>query len=320
MKRRRRWLIPVIIIAVLFIYCLVTYLVTPHVIVRPTFNEEAASELNLIELEELFAEKQSLNIPLVEDIKVPSSVGDLRGWYLHQSSHTDAGKADLLLYFGGYNEDSATSALRFLHQMTDTDHFAGWDIAVVDWPGFGTSEGKPTDDNIRDASAAIYRYFRAKDNIRSICLMGYSFGTGPATYVASLYGVGGNDASAGGNSASGNSAGNNGASGSGVDGLILLAPYESAYNLYNSVTPVFYGPMKLLISFHMDEADYAESVSTSPLIIYSEADARIPAKYSQALAGHFTNEPIMVALPDTSHGDLTTDERALEAIDSYLHK
>lgn len=293
MKKRRRWLIPVIIIAVLLVYCLVTYLVTPHVIVRPAFNEEAASELNLIELEELFAEKQSLNIPLVEDIKVPSSLGDLRGWHLHQSSHTDSNKSDLLLYFGGYNEDSATSALRFLQQMTDTDHFSGWDIAVVDWPGFGTSEGKPTDDNIRDASAAIFRYFRAKDNIRSICLMGYSFGTGPATYVASFY-----DA----------------------DGLILLAPYESAYDLYNSVTPVFYGPMKLLISFHMDAAEYAESVTVSPLIIYSSDDARVPAKYSQALSTHFAKDPEILVLAGVSHGDLTTDEQVLSAIDAYLHK
>ena len=293
MKRKRRWLIPVIIIAVLMIYCLVTYLVTPHVIVRPSFNEEAASELNLIELEELFAEKQSLNIPLVEDIKVPSSVGDLRGWHLHQSSHTDSSKYDLILYFGGYNEDSATSILRFLQQMTDTDYFQGFDIAAVDWPGYGTSEGKPTDDNIRDASAAIYRYFRSNQAVRRIYIMGYSFGTGPATYVASLFDV---------------------------DGLILLAPYESAFDLYNSVTPVFYGPMKLLISFQMDEGKYAESVSVSPLIIYSPDDDRIPEKYSLALSEHFSNEPFVLSFPGITHGDLTSDERVLEAIFTYLNK
>lgn len=293
MKQRRRWLIPVIIIAVLIVYCLVTYLVTPHVIVQPSFNEEAASELRLIELEELFAEKQALNIPLVEDITVPSSAGDLHGWHLHQSSHTDYSKKDLLLYFGGYNEDSATSALRFLKQMTESDHFQGWDIAVVDWPGFGTSEGKATDDTIRDASATIFRYFRSKETIRRICLMGYSFGTGPASYVASF-----------------NSA----------DGLILIAPYESAFDLYNSVTPVFYGPMKLLISFRMDEAQYADSVSLSPLIIYSQADTRIPPKCSAALAAHFSNGAKVLTLLDVSHGDLTTDDRILEAIDTYLHK
>ncbi len=293
MKQRRRWLIPIIIIAVLIIYCLVTYLVTPHVIVRPSFNEEAASELQLIELEELFAEKQPLNIPLVEDIKIPSGNGDLHGWHLHQSSHTDSNKIDLLLYFGGYNEDSATAALRFLKQMTDHDHFQDFDVAVVDWPGFGTSDGKPTDDNIRSASAAIFRYFRAKDNVRRIYLMGYSFGSGPATYVASLYEA---------------------------DGLILLAPYESAFDLYNSVTPVFYGPMKLLISFRMDTGEYANEVSIQPLIVYSEADQRVPIKYSIALSGHFLNEPVILSLPDVSHGDLTTDERVLEAIDGYLQK
>ena len=293
MKQRRRWLIPIIIIAVLIIYCLVTYLVTPHVIVRPSFNEEAASELQLIELEELFAEKQSLNIPLVEDIRIPSGNGNLHGWHLHQSSHTDSNKIDLLLYFGGYNEDSATAALRFLKQMTDNDHFQDFDVAVVDWPGFGTSDGKPTDDNIRSASAAIFRYFRAKDNVRRIYLMGYSFGSGPATYTASLYEA---------------------------DGLILLAPYESAFDLYNSVTPVFYGPMKLLISFRMDTGEYANEVSIQPLIVYSETDQRVPMKYSIALSDHFSNEPVILSLPDVSHGDLTTDERVLEAIDAYLQK
>ncbi len=260
---------------------------------RPSFNEEAASELQLIELEELFAEKQSLNIPLVEDIKIPSGTGDLRGWHLHQSSHTDSNKSDLILYFGGYNEDSATAALRFLKQMTDGDHFQSFDIAVVDWPGFGTSEGKPTDEIIRNASAAIFRYFRAKDNVRRIYLMGYSFGSGPAIYVASLFEA---------------------------DGLILLAPYESAFDLYNSVTPVFYGPMKLLISFRMDAGEYAEKISIQPLVIYSESDNRVPMKYSVALSTHFSNEPVIVSLPDVSHGDLITDERVLEAIDTYLQK
>lgn len=293
MKQRRRWLIPVIIIAVLIVYCLVTYLVTPHVLVRPSFNKEATSELQMIELEELFAEKRALNIPLVEDVTIPYAAGDLRGWHLHQSSHTDSNKKDLLLYFGGYNEDSATSTLRFLQQMTDSDYFQGFDIAVIDWPGFGLSEGKLTDNSIRDTSAAIYRYYRGKDNIRRIFLMGYSFGTGPATYVASLYET---------------------------DGLILLAPYESALDLYNSVTPVFYGPMKLLISFRMDEAQYADAISLSPLIIYSLDDTRIPAKYSQALSAHFANDPEILALTDVPHGNLPTDEQVLKAIDVYLHK
>ena len=291
--KRKRWLIPLIIIAVLVIYCLVTYLVTPLLIVRPTYNESAASELNMIELSELFLEERPMNVPLVEDVKIGTSYGDLHGWRLHQSSNTYEGSYDLILYFGGYNEDSATAALRFLNQMTDTDHFAGFDVAVIDWPGFGISEGKPTDDAIRDTSAAIYRYFNAKSDIRRIYLMGYSFGTGPATYVASQYNV---------------------------DGLVLIAPYESAFDLYNSKTPVFYGPMKLLISFHMAEGDYAENVSTQPLLIMSDSDTVIPNKYSLAVQKHFPNGADLFTASGVSHGDLMTSDAVLEAITAYLHK
>ena len=291
--KRKRWLIPLIIAAVLIIYCLVTYLVTPHLIIRPTYNEEAASELNMIELSELFLEERPMNVPLVEDVKISTSYGDLRGWRLHQSSNTYEGSYDLLLYFGGYNEDSATAALRFLNQMTDTDTFTGYDIAVVDWPGFGISEGKPTDQAIRDTSASIYRYFTAKKDIRKIYLMGYSFGTGPAAYVASLYDV---------------------------DGLILIAPYESAFDLYNSKTPVFYGPMRWLISFYMDEGRYAEDVSVSPLLIISDADTIIPNKYSLRLQEHFQNGADLVTVPGVSHGDLTGNSAVLEAISGSLQK
>ena len=291
--KRKRWLIPLIIVAVLVIYCLVTYLVTPHVIVRPTYNKEAASELNRIELSELFLEERPMNVPLVEDVKISTAYGDLRGWRLHQSSNTYEGSYDLIIYFGGYNEDSATATLRFLNQMTDTDTFTGYDIAVVDWPGFGLSEGKPTDQAIRDTSASIYRYFHAKNDIRKIYLIGYSFGTGPAAYVASLFDV---------------------------EGLILIAPYESAFDLYNSKTPVFYGPMRLLISFYMDEGRYAEDVSVSPLLIMSDADTIIPNKYSLALQDHFTNGADLVTVSGVSHGDLTTNQTVLEAISGYLQK
>lgn len=292
MQKKKRWLIPAVIIGILVLFCVVTYIVTPLVIVRPNYNEKAAEELTLIEMQELYAEKQSLNIPLVEDIKIETPDGNLYGWRLHQMNNTYSGEADLLLYFGGYDEDSSTAALRFLDQMTETEHFKACDIAVVDFPGFGTSSGKATDKAIRTASAAIYNYFRTRDNVRNIYVMGYSFGCGPAAYVASLYDV---------------------------SGLILLAPYESIYDLYNSVTPVFYGPMRLLISFQMDTGVYAEKVKCAPLIIASRADERIPYRCSLALSEHFTEDTQFITIKETAHGDLTTDDEVLEAISLYLN-
>ncbi len=291
-KKRRRWLVPLIIIGAILLFCVVTYIVTPLVIVRPSYNKEAAAELTLIELEELYAEKTSMNMPLVEDITIETPNGKLYGWRLHQENNTYSGSPDLLLYFGGYDEDSSTAALRFLKQMTESDTFKGYDVAVVDWPGYGTSEGKATDDAIRDASVSIYNYFKTRSNVQNIYLMGYSFGCGPAAYVASKYDV---------------------------PGLILLAPYRSIYDLYNSVTPVFYGPMKLLISFRMDLTEYAENVKCSPLIIASRADTRIPYWLTDDVAEHFSESTEIVTLNETGHGELTTDPDALAAVSAYLH-
>ncbi len=292
-KRRKKWLIPLIIIGVLILYCVVTYVVTPLVIVRPNYNEEAAKELTLIELEELYAEKQPMNMPMVEDIKIEAPGGNLYGWRLHQMNNSYSGEADLLLYFGGYDEDSSTAALRFLNQMTESDYFNGYDIAVIDYPGFGTSGGKATDEAIRESATLAYNYFKTRGNVRNIYVMGYSFGCGPAAYAASSYDV---------------------------SGLILLAPYETIYDLYNSVTPVFYGPMKLLISFQMDTKDYAEKVKCKPLILASKADERIPYRYSLALSEHFTEDAEFVTLDAAAHGELPADPKALNAISVYLQK
>ena len=290
-KKRIRILL--IILAAIVVFCVVTYTVTPLLILRPTFSEEAYEELTLIELEEMFAEKRAMNLPMVEDVTVNSPAGKLHGWRLHQASNSYTGSSKLLLYFGGYDEDSSASIHRFLQQMTTTDAFDGYDIAAVDWPEFGTSEGDLTDDAIRECALSIYQYFSLKEKIEEIYLMGFSFGTGPATYTASK---------------------------TDAKGLILLAPYESAFDLYNSKTPVFYGPMRLLISFRMDAGEYAESVGVTPLVAASLSDRTIPFRYSETLCSHFPNPPLLLSLKDVAHGDLRTDPEVLDAIKQYLNR
>ena len=60
------------------------------------------------------------------------------------------------------------------------------------------------------------KYFRDL-TIDNIVIMGYSIGTGMATYLASQ---------------------------KNVNGLILLAPYDNALNLYNDNLNIFYGPIE----------------------------------------------------------------------------
>ncbi len=293
MKHKRRYLIIIIAAAIIAAWALTTYFVTPGLLLRPSFNKEAHEKLTLVELQEMFAEKQPLNVPLVEDLKLYSPDGNLYGWRLHRRSNTYTGSNSLLLYFGGYDEDSSTAALRFFNQLADDENYPGLDIAVIDWPGFGLSGGSATDDAIRRAAAFIYDYFDRSDNVDEIIVMGYSFGTGPAVYLASERDV---------------------------SKLILVAPYESAYDLYNTVTPVFYGPLRLLISFKMDAGVYAEDTDIVPLIIASGDDDRVPLKYSEALSSHFSSGCEMHVLKDITHSELIFDSSVLSLIAQYISR
>ena len=74
-----------------------------------------------------------------------------------------------------------------------------------------------------------------------LIVFGYAMGTGPAVYAASKSAV--------------------------VDKLVLMSPYASAYDLYNNVVPIFYGPMRLLLPYKMNTAEYTADVDISPIII-----------------------------------------------------
>ena len=291
-KNKRIFKITAIVLAVIVSFILATLIITPLVIVKPSHNEEACKELTLIELEVLMAESRPLNIPLVEDVSINTSQGKLSGWVLHNSANTYSGNYDILVYFGGRDEDASSSALRFFQQMADDGYFKNVDIAVIDWPGYGLSEGRATEISMKESACAICNYFKAQKNISNVYVCGYSLGCGPATYAASK---------------------------SDVAGLVLVAPYHSAYDLYNRYTPCFYGPMRLLITFKMEAYKFAQDVSVKPLIIYSKADKVIPNESTENLAANFPKGFECIVLPYAAHGDLMKDSVTLNAIDNFFN-
>ena len=118
---------------------------------------------------------------------------------------------------------------------------------IIDYPVYGMSKGKPSDDSMFIASDYIFKYATNmkevdKDNI---VIMGYSIGTGVASYCASK-----NEAS----------------------GLILVAPYDKALSLYNDAIDSFHGSIQSLAKYSFDSATYAENVQEPTLIFTSKAD------------------------------------------------
>ena len=100
------------------------------------------------------------------------------------------------------------------------DVFSNYNLMLIDYPGYGISKGKPSDDSMFIASKYILEYATKMSDvdIDNIVIMGCSIGTGVASYCASE-----NDAS----------------------GLILVAPYDKAYIALT--LPLM---LKMLLSLH----------------------------------------------------------------------
>jgi dienelactone hydrolase len=126
-----------------------------------------------------------------------------------------------------------------------------------------------------------------------IVVMGYSLGTGVATYVASQ---------------------------KEVNGLILVAPYDCALNLCNNVLNIFHGPLKLLARYDFDSISYAKDVKTLPLIITSKSDEVINCELSLNLSKHFPIVPEFLLLDYVGHDYYFDQSTTLRCINRYLQE
>lgn len=100
----------------------------------------------------------------------------LRGWLVNESDETPA---PLLLYFGGSSEE-VSGEIGFFRGIK------GWDTALVNYRGFGASDGMATADDVADDAVRVYDALlgTGKYDSRRVAVMGYSLGTCVAVYVA----------------------------------------------------------------------------------------------------------------------------------------
>lgn len=86
-----------------------------------------------------------------------------------------------LLWSHGNAED-----IGYLNTRLTNFNNMGYGILAYDYPGYGHSEGKPTEDGCYEASAAVYDYLTTTLKVPSsqIILYGQSVGSGPTTWLA----------------------------------------------------------------------------------------------------------------------------------------
>ncbi len=250
------------------------YVLAPTQLFYPHFDEESYAELK--------------TRSGAEELTVKTKNGNISGWMLH----TAEDPAPLVLYFCGNGENASTRMLRILDNG-QLGTFTGCNIVIFDYPGYGKTDGNPSEETLKDFGLAAFDALaqRSDVNPNRIIVFGYSIGTGVADYVASKR----------------NAA-----------GLILMAPYSDGYDLYNGFADIFHGPLRLLVAFRMESIQFAKNVSVSPLILASKSDEMVNYNSSVRLSQAFPSGCTLKTLENTSHNEFWGSETALNYIAEYL--
>ena len=199
----------------------------------------------------------------------------LQGWILNG----DQSKA--LVYFGGNAED-ITDNIDQLEHLFD-DHT----IYLINYRGYGKSEGNPTQQGLFSDAIAIYDQLR--DQHASISLMGRSLGSGVAVYLASKRAIG---------------------------RLYLLTPYDSIAEVAQTHYP--YLPARYLIKDRFDSIVYAKKITAPTLIVTAALDQVVPVKHAQRLRDHLTQAAVTYHLMAAAdHNNITSFPEYEKAIRDF---
>ncbi len=207
----------------------------------------------------------------------------LRGWYI---TDPEKQQSPLIIYFGGNAEEVS-------HMKNDAHKFDGFSLALMNYRGYGSSEGSPSEEHLYNDALTIYDYFAKREDVdqHSIVLMGRSLGSGVATYLAKHRQVA---------------------------GLILVTPYDSIKRVAQNSFPFL--PVPLILRHPFDAASLAPSIDAPMLSLTAEKDRIIPPGHAKALSDKWSGENSLVVIDGKGHNDICGSETYWKEIRAFLEK
>jgi pimeloyl-ACP methyl ester carboxylesterase len=179
-----------------------------------------------------------------------------------------------ILYFGGNSEAVVKNASTYIR------NFPNHAIYLVNYRGYGSSTGQPTEAGIY--SDALHIFDEIKSQHTTISIIGRSLGSGVATYVAANRNV---------------------------EKLILITPYDSIESIAAAQYPIFPVSLLLLDKYHSD--DRAKNIRAKTLILLAENDKVIPLVSSQRLIKQFNKALLTIKTIKNA------DHRNISSFDEY---
>lgn len=217
--------------------------------------------------------------PRAEPLEVRAADGvALRGWLLPGSRPA----RPLVIYFGGNAEEVSWL-------LDHGEAFAGWDVALVNYRGYGRSDGRPRERDLLADAVAVYDQLVVAGTPRRVALVGRSLGSAVATYVASQRPV---------------------------TCVVLVAPFDSASAVGRDALP--FVPVSWVVGNVYEAVPLAPAISAPLRVIVASHDEVVASERSQRLFDAWGGDKEWVTIQGAGHNDIQNHRSYWEAIRAFL--
>ena len=223
------------------------------------------------------------NYPEAEEVYIDTPDGKkLHGWLVH-SSHKKP--APLLLYFGGNAEEVSW-------MIDEAGRFTGCSILLVNYRGYGKSEGSPDEQALLSDALLLYDTFSVRKEIDAerVAVMGRSLGTAMAVHISASRKV---------------------------TYTVLVSPFASMEDLARSNFPFI--PVRLLLKHKFNVLPQAASAGNPMLTLAASEDRIIPVRHSKRLFAAWKGQKIFHVIDHADHNTISLSSGFWNIIREFLN-
>lgn len=195
----------------------------------------------------------------------------------------DAVSKSVVLYFHGNRKNIARYA-----PYADNFTRHNYEVWMIDYPGFGKTTGRRTEEAMYEDAAILYQLARTRFAKDSIIIYGKSIGTGVAAQLASV---------------------------KDCEKLLLETPYYSIDALAGHYAFIY--PVSQMLNYHFPIYKYLKKVESPVTIFHGTDDEVIPYAQSEKLANE--NPAVkLVTIEDGRHNTLNDSPVFQRELDKLL--
>lgn len=208
----------------------------------------------------------------------------IHGWHYRANNLNAAA----LIYFHGNGENLQTLQMSGLIESLRVLNLS---LLFIDYPGYGQSAGKPSEDSLIQAATAAVQQMKTFHPESKLIACGWSLGAAVAIEISASHPEL-------------------------VNGLIAMSAWSSLHDVAKKHFPGWM--VRLLLQESYDNVKAARKIVCPSLLIHGQEDELIPLSQAQILTEAFSGKHTFIVLPGVSHNDLLGSQRVWTEISYFV--